>query len=90
MAAKIEGRGEPTHDRGVWTVFPIQRAHTVPTGAEVPYHVETRRFYISFEAFAGQALKGAEYMTVAKEPGKRASEALTIANASCRASRWRV
>ena len=46
LAAEVDDSGEPTYDRGVRTVFPVQRAHAVPTGAEMPIHLGTRRFYI--------------------------------------------
>ena len=39
MATEIDDSGEPTHDRGVRTVLPVQRAHAVPTGAEMPFHL---------------------------------------------------
>src|ERR1700704_6069313 len=48
MTTKIDGSWEPARDRSRGTVFPVERACAVPTGAEMPFHLGTPRFYITF------------------------------------------
>jgi hypothetical protein len=52
MTTEVDDSGEPTHDRRVRTVLPVQRAHGVPPGAEMPFHLGTRGFYITFPRFS--------------------------------------
>jgi hypothetical protein len=46
MAAKVDDSRELTQDLWTWIVLPVERARDVPTGAEVPFHLGTRGFYL--------------------------------------------
>ena len=52
LTTEVDDSGEPAHDRRVRAVLPVQRGHGVPPGAEMPFHLGTRGFYITFPRFS--------------------------------------